>query len=185
MREGAAGASRIISSRPRPAPVPQIGVSGSARFVLTLTRCPERRGRTPAGCDGPPAGAPLALAARGPGDTAKVRRFLRGRRFSTFRSAAGDPPSSIERHYDFCPRGRVRYESTFLNTELKEPAVDIRTGTWQVGRARIANGFGTARIRLVADTGERGAILIEASPRGFRLGGEIAEVTRSPICGRG
>ena len=181
-RIGGAFGRRVIRLSQR---VPQIGVSGSARFVLTLTRCPERRGRTPAGCDGPPAGAPLALAARGPGDTAKVRRFLRGRRFSTFRSAAGDPPSSIERHYDFCPRGRVRYESTFLNTELKEPAVDIRTGTWQVGRARIANGFGTARIRLVADTGERGAILIEASPRGFRLGGEIAEVTRSPICGRG
>ena len=130
-------------------------------------------------------GAVATAAAPRAGDRAKVARFLRGRRFSTFRSAAGDPPSSIERHYDFCPRGRVRYESTFLNTQLEEPAIDIRTGTWRVGRAQLTNGFGTARIRLVSDTGERGAILIEASPRGFRIGGEIAEVTRSPVCGRG
>ena len=182
-RIGGAFGRRVIRLSQKVEP---IGVSGSARFVLSLTRCPERRGRTPEGCDRLPAGAPLALAARGPGDTAKVRRFLRGRRFSTFRSTAGDPPSSIERHYDFCPRGRARYESTFLNTELEEPAIDVRTGRWRVGRADIApDGFGTARIRLVADTGERGAVLIEASPRGFRIGGEIAEVTSSPVCGRG
>lgn len=124
-------------------------------------------------------------AAHGRDDVAKARRFLRGRRFSTFRSTGTlDTPASIERHYDFCPGARVRYESTFLFTGDEDgPTVDVRTGRWRVTRARIsAEGFGTARIRLVADTGEPGAVLIEASPRGFRLGGEIAEVTRSPVC---
>lgn len=132
---------------------------------------------------GAPDAAPAAETATAGGERAKVERFLRGRRFSTFRSAAGDPPSSIERHYDFCPGGRVRYESTFVDTALREPAVDIRTGRWSVSRARVtAQGFGTARITLVADTGERGAITITAAPRGFRLDGEIAGVTRSSIC---
>jgi hypothetical protein len=186
-RIGGSFGRRVIRLAQTVGPVGQSG--RSARFALTLTRCPARRGRSPEGCSGAtrglPVAAPSALAAPRAGDRAKVARFLRGRRVSTFRAAAGDPPSTLERHYDFCPRGRVRYESTFLNTELKEPAIDVRTGRWRVGRARISNGFGTARIGLVADTGERGAVLIEASPRGFRLGGEIAEVTSSPVCGRG
>jgi hypothetical protein len=132
-----------------------------------------------------PVSTPPATAAMA-GDRSRVERFLRGRRLSTFRSAAGDPPSSIERHYDFCRGGRVRYESTFVDTGLREPAVDIRTGRWSVSRARLTRqGFGTARIGLIADTGERGAITLTAAPRGFRLDGEIAEVTRSPICRRG
>ena len=163
-RIGGAFGRRVIRLAKTVGPV---GRSGrSARFALTLAR-----------------------AERGSGDTAKVRRFLRGRRFSTFRSTGTlEVPSSVERHYDFCPRGRVRYESTFLHTGLEEidPPVDVRTGRWQVVRADIApDGFGTARIRLVADTGERGAVVLAATERGFTLGGEVAEVTSSHVCGRG
>ena len=126
-----------------------------------------------------------ARRARARGDAAKARRFLGGRRFSTFRSIDGDPPSSIERHYDFCRGGRIRYESTFENTALEEPAIDIQTGRWRVARARLSKrGFGTVRLRVVADSGTAGPIVITATRRGFRLDGQVAEVTRSPVCER-
>ena len=48
-RIGGAYGRRVIRLAQKVGP---IGVSGSARFVLTLTRCPGRQGRTPEGCPG-------------------------------------------------------------------------------------------------------------------------------------
>ena len=53
-------------------------------------------------------------------------------------------------------------------------------------RARVSpKGFGFVRVRLVSDAGERGAVTVSAFPRGYSVDGLVAEVTRSPVCGRG
>ena len=122
-----------------------------------------------------------------PPAVAKATRFLRGRRFSTHQSSSGsiDTLSTIDRHYDFCPRGRFRYESTFLNAALDEIQQDVHEGRWKVTRARLSpKGFGFARARLVSDAGDRGAVTISAFPRGYFVDGLVAEVTRSPVCER-
>ena len=127
-----------------------------------------------------PSGRPPAVA--------KATRFLRGRRFSTHQSSSGSIApilSTIDRHYDFCPRSRFRYESTFLNAGLDEVQQDIRAGRWKVTRARLSRaGFGFARARLISDAGDRGAVTISATRRGYFVDGLVAEVTRSPVCKR-
>ena len=113
-------------------------------------------------------------------DVAKATRFLRGRRFSTHQGGSG---STIDRNYDFCPRRRFRYESTFLNAALDELQQDVRAGRWKVKRARLSpRGFGFARVRLISDAGDRGAVTVSAFPRGYFVDGLVAEVTRSPVC---
>ena len=52
-------------------------------------------------------------------------------------------------------------------------------------RARLSRaGFGFARARLISDAGDRGAVTISATRRGYFVDGLVAEVTRSPVCKR-
>ena len=54
-----------------------------------------------------------------------------------------------------------------------------------MARARLSDrGFGTVRLRVVADSGAAGPIIITATERGFQLDRQVAEVTRSPVCER-
>jgi hypothetical protein len=54
-----------------------------------------------------------------------------------------------------------------------------------VTRARLSRkGFGFARVRLVSDAGDDGAVTVSAFPLGYFVDGLVAAVTRSPVCER-
>lgn len=156
-----------------------------AALALVALACAAAALATPR--DTSEAASRTAHASARPPAVTKASRFLRGRRLSTHQSSSSviDTLSTIDRNYDFCPRARFRYESTFINAALDEIQQDVRAGSWKVTKARLSRkGFGFARVRLVSDAGDRGAVTVSAFPRGYRVDGLVAELTRSPICGR-
>jgi hypothetical protein len=132
-------------------------------------------GRRDPGTQPPPAANPAA----------EVARLLSGRQVHVYLDSNTSAKWSIDKWWDFCADGRVRYEYLFTSTEDNGSDSDqkVTLGNWRVLEAYIApdQSWGGARIETTGE-GQTYVLEIVSNARGVRVDGNVAEVTQSQRC---
>jgi hypothetical protein len=126
----------------------------------------------------------------GSSDKRDATRQLRGTVWTTYQSG-NVTGASQDRTLILCRNGSFVLKTSFVAPYIEDsssydhPYGESRvTGRWRVRRARIARNrrSGTALVAYVTDTGERGSVILSAGPRGARVAGIPAELTRGAGC---
>jgi hypothetical protein len=116
---------------------------------------------------------------------AQVQRLLSGRQLHVYLDSNTSTKWSLDRWWDFCADGRLRYE--YLSTSTSENGSDydqkVTLGDWRVLEAYIApdQSWGGARIETTGE-GQTYVLEVVSDARGVRVDGNVAEVTQSQRC---